>query len=138
MVIQLEVIFLCTGPKMMQVRLVPDLEIPLAYFRNSVLLHPMLRQFEDQHFPIPVIFGRSHIALVAKYGLAPGSQCLRHETEFYERLHAYRKQKIEDLIGIEKGKNELPTLADQRPHLIGKNAVEAHMLKAQLFVGAPQ
>jgi hypothetical protein len=97
----------------------------------------MLSQFQDQHFPIPVIFGRGHVALIAKYSLAPGSQGFRHKTQLYERLHASGKQEVEDLVGVEKGKKELLVLADQRSHLIGEDTVKAHMLKTQLFVGAP-
>ena len=60
-----------------------------------------------------------------------------HEAQLDERLHADRKQKVEDLVCIEERIEKGVAFADQRAHVVAQQAVKAHMAESKLVVRAP-
>ena len=69
-----------------------------------------------------------------KNGLIARGQDGRHEAQFDKGLHADRKQKIENLVGVEKRVEKRVALANQRTHVVAQNAVKANMLHAKLVM----
>ena len=59
MIVKLKIgaLFGYTGPKV-DIRLIPDLEIPLHHFIVAVALHQMTGELIDQFLPFCVVFGR--------------------------------------------------------------------------------
>ena len=94
----------------------------------------MAHQFADQHRPLRVVSRRRDVGAVVENRLVAGCQRGRHEAQFDERPHADRQQKVEDLIGIEERIEELLALADQRAHVVRQDAMEAHVLHAEVVV----
>ena len=54
--------------------------------------------------------------------------------QFDERPHSYRKEKVDNLIGVEEGIKELFFFAYERSHLVGKQRMKTHVLKAEFAV----
>lgn len=55
-----------------------------------------------------------------------------------ERPHVDREQKVEDLIGVEERLHERVAFADQRAHVVGKQAMKPDVQEAQLAPAAGQ
>jgi hypothetical protein len=64
------------------------------------------------------------------------SRCQRfgHKGQLDKGPHAYGKKKIDNPIGIEKRVEQLLFLAHERTHVIGKQRMKTHVLKAKLIV----
>lgn len=98
----------------------------------------MADQLVDQHRPLREVPGRTHIGAIVKDRLVAGRQRRRHEAQLNERLHANGQQEIKNLVGIEKGIEQLVALVDQRAHVIAENAVKTHVFHAEFVVRTPQ
>ena len=92
----------------------------------------------NERAPGVVVSGRRDIGTVMKDRLLAGSQHARHEAEFDERLHADRQKKVPDAIGIVKGIEMSPLVANDRAQVIAEKPVEADVAKAKLLVTAAQ
>jgi hypothetical protein len=62
-------------------------------------------------------------------------QRFRHERQLDERPHSDRKQKVDNLVGVEEGIEELLFLAHERSHLVGKQRVKTHVLESPVRGG---
>jgi hypothetical protein len=130
--VELEVVGLRPRPEGVQVRLVPDLEVPLAHLRDPVPVHPVVNQLLDEGRPGPVVAGGRDIALVAEDGLRPRRQGRRHEAELHEGTHADGQQVVDDAVRIEERVEQPILLAGERAHGVGEDAVEPHVTEPQL------
>src|ERR1700722_12981818 len=105
MVIQLEVSRLprIAAPEV-QVRLVPDLEVPLRYFSYAIAIDEMPRKLADQIIPLGIILGWRDVLLIPEsmQRVLIGSQRLGHETQLNERTNTISQQAVINLIDIRK------------------------------------
>ncbi len=136
--VELEVVRLGPGPEVMEVGLVPALEEPLAHLARAVAVDPVADELLDQRPPLPVVPGRRDVSLVAEYGVAARGERLGHEGELDEGPHSVGEQEVHVAVGVEELIEELLVLADQRPHQVREDAVEAHVAEAELPVAAGQ
>jgi hypothetical protein len=86
----------------------------------------------DQGRPLTVILGGRHVAAITENGLRSGRERCRHETHFDERPHANRQEEVDDLIGVEKGVQELVVVFDDRSDIVRQQPVKAYVAKSQL------
>ena len=84
--------------------------------------------------PLPVVPRWRDIGLVMKNSLLSRSDRAGHKAQLDEWLHADRQQEVEYLIDVKERIEELVVVADESAHLVGKQSVEAHVLKAKLVV----
>src|SRR5476651_699801 len=94
--IKLEIIVLFAATESVEIRLIPDFKEPLANFDQAIALDPVGDQLADQHRPLRVVLRRSDIGTIMENRLIAGRQDAGHEAQLDERLHADRKQKVED------------------------------------------
>ena len=132
--VEFEIVVLLAAAERGQIGFVPDFKKPLPHFVDAVPADPVAHQFADQHRPLRVVLRRRDIGAVVEYRLVAGCERGRHEAQFDERPHADRQQKIEDLIGIGERIEEFRALADQRAHVVRQDAMEAHVLHAEVVV----
>ncbi len=135
---QLEIVVPRPGPERGQVGLVPDFEKPLTHLLDAVPVDPMAHQLADQRRPLIVVPRRRDVASIVEDGVVAGCERFRHEAQLDERPHADRQQKVPDPIGVEERIEQLVLMADERPHVIVQQAVEAHVAEAQLLVAPAQ
>src|ERR1019366_6712905 len=88
----------------------------------------------DQRGPMIKVLGWRHVSPVTKNRGMSRRQRFRHERQFDERPHSYRKEKVDNLIGVEEGIKELFFFAYERSHFVGKHRVKTDVLKAQFVV----
>ena len=101
-VVELEV-GLLRGPARpeIDVRLVPDFEIPLRNFVDAVALDQMLRKGRNQRVPLRVVLGRRDDLLVPEgVVVEPRRQLLRHEADLDKGPHAIRQQAVINLVDV--------------------------------------
>ena len=123
-----------------QVRFVPDFEIPLADFRNAVAVDQVFCKRRDQVVPPHPIFWGSDVGLVPE-GMrhVPGGQFLRHEAQLYEGTHPVGQQAVINLIQVRKVVERLALLVFIiDTNFVVKDGVEAHILKAGDLFDFPQ
>ncbi len=91
----------------------------------------MQHKFANQYRPLSMIFRCGDVGTIMENGLLARRQRGGHETELYKWLHAYRKEKVEYLIGVKKRVEKCVALADQRAHIVREYAVKAHVPDAK-------
>jgi hypothetical protein len=69
-------------------------------------------------------------------GLGSGRERGWHETELDERPHANREEEVDDLIGVEKGRQQPAVVRDKGDDVIGQQSVKPHVAKSQFRVAA--
>jgi hypothetical protein len=134
--IQLEILLLGASPKGLQIRFVPHFKEPFRHFLDAVQVDPMRNERLDQGRPLFVILWGRHVAAVMEDGLRSGRERCRHKTQFDERPHANRQKEVDDLIGVEKGIQQLIVVCDGRSDIIRQQPVKAHVAKSQFGPGA--
>src|SRR5260370_33197988 len=89
------------GPEV-DVRLVPDFEIPLRDFVDTVALDKVTREILDELFPLAPVLRRRDILLVPErmQRVRVGGKFLGHEAELDERTNMILQQAVVDLIDI--------------------------------------
>ncbi len=71
-------------PEPVEIRLIPDLEVPLAYFSKPVSLHAMPGKGLHELAPFREIFRRADIHLEVEDGLLPRGKGFRHRVQLDE------------------------------------------------------
>ena len=136
--VKLKILLLGPGPEVMQVWLVPHFKEQSPHFFDPVTFNPVLRQLANERRPFRVVLRRRHVAAIAKDGFAARGQGSRHQTQFDKGLHADGQEEVPDLVGIEERIEGIFLVGDERPHVVGEQAMKAQVAKAQLVVATPQ
>ncbi len=138
--IHLEIVRLVTGEEgALQVRLVPDLEVPAGDFGFAIALHPVLNQGADQAIPLLIVLGRRHVALPPEQRLGAAGQGLGHEAQFHERLDAHVQHRVVeriDVLPVVDGTAVLVLAVDA--HVIAQQAVHAQIAEPAFLLDEGQ
>ena len=115
-----------------EVGFVPDFEIPLRNFINTVALHEVLGELRDQVVPLRIILRRRDVGVVPeRLQVRSRSQLVGHEAELNKRLHAQSEQAIVNLIDVgEVVDGPALLVLIVHTHIVIENAVEADVLEA--------
>src|ERR1700681_2095544 len=102
MVVQLPIRFLLGLPRpKIKVRFVPDFEIPLRHFVDTVAIDQMPEECLSQPVPTVPILRRRNIRFVPEGMKQVGSrQLIGHEADLNEWTESVREQAVIDLINI--------------------------------------
>src|SRR6185369_15672230 len=103
-VVEFEVsgLFRFPGPEI-DVRFVPDLEIPLRNFVNAVTLDEVSGEGANEGVPLGIVLGRRNDLLVPeRMHVLTEREFLRHETDFDKGADAAGEQTVVDLVDVGK------------------------------------
>ena len=98
--VQLEIFFLRAGPEAVQVRFIPDFEVPACHFGLAIALGPVHGQCLDQAFPLRVIARRRDITAPPEDGLGAAGHRGWHEAQFDKWLDADALQVVEQGVDV--------------------------------------
>ena len=123
------------------VRLVPDFEVPLRDFVFPVAGNEVTRKVFDQLLPLVPLLGRSDILLVPKgmKRVGVGGKLLGHEAQLDERPNMVLQQAIVDLVHVRKVVDGLAIFVFViKPDFVMENRVKSHVLKPRDALGFAQ
>ena len=140
--------------KFVEVRLVPDFEVPLLDLGLAVTLLAVADQGRDEVTPFLEVLGRAGLPLPPEDGLfGIALHGGGHEAKLHERADLHAEQEVEELIDVLPVVDRLAVRAFLvNAHVVVEEAVEADVTKtdvaldlgelllpvgAQAFVGAP-
>src|ERR1700731_797089 len=114
-----------------QIGFVPDLEVPLCDFIDTVAIDQMLSKYGNEVAPFIPVLWRRNVRLVPEAMQSVLSrQLLRHEAELDKRLHAVGQETVINLIDIGEIVDGLPlTVLVVQTDLVVKNGVEANVFE---------
>ena len=133
--VQLEILALRPAEERVQVRLVPDLEVPAPHFLDPVALDPVAHRAADQFGPLGVVLGRRAVALPPEDRALFARQIAGAEAELDERADADLQQPVEERVHVLEVVDRLPRLLAVDEHVVVEQAVEADVAEAALGGG---
>ncbi len=113
------------------IRFVPDFEIPACHFIDAVAIDQVLRERLHQRSPLVVVRGRRHDLLVPEGVIVqPRSHLFGRKTQLDKRLDAVIQQAVIDVVDVGPVVDRLAILIFVvHAHFVMKDGMEAHVLE---------
>ena len=135
MLIELKIFSLTCRPESVEVRLIPDFEIPIPHFLRTIPFGQMSHELVDELVPLLIRLGLSDVPLPPEDRLLAAGQRFGHKPQFDNRANLQiPHEEVIHTINVGPVVNEVAGSSDfYNVHFLVEQAVEVHMFKAARF-----